>query len=119
VLDGRRDLPDHTEERQHPDYQRRRGPEDRQCLPGPLAGARLGAGSSHAAGRSGVGANVLDLFHPTAHHARGHGPLRKPIVAAAVSGFISRYRYTDLALTTCWPRYTMLQRWTVIARRLP
>jgi sortase (surface protein transpeptidase) len=43
----------------------------------------------------------------------------KPIAAAAVSGFISRYRYTDLALTTCWPRYTMLQRWTVIARRLP
>lgn len=43
----------------------------------------------------------------------------KPIAAGAVSDFISRYRYTDLALTTCWPRYTMLQRWTVIARRLP
>jgi sortase (surface protein transpeptidase) len=40
----------------------------------------------------------------------------KPIAASAVSGFIAKYGYYDLALTTCWPRYHMWQRWTVIAK---
>jgi sortase (surface protein transpeptidase) len=33
-----------------------------------------------------------------------------------VGGFIARYRYNDLALTTCWPRYSATYRWVVIAR---
>jgi hypothetical protein len=40
----------------------------------------------------------------------------KPIAQSRVGGFIARYRYNDLALTTCWPRYHKTYRWVVIAR---
>jgi hypothetical protein len=38
------------------------------------------------------------------------------ILQSHVGGFIARYRYDDLALTTCWPRYHATYRWVVIAR---
>lgn len=40
----------------------------------------------------------------------------KPIPQSQVGWFIARYRYNDLALTTCWPRYSARYRWVVIAR---
>lgn len=40
----------------------------------------------------------------------------KAIPQSQVGAFVARYRYNDLALTTCWPRYHASHRWLVIAR---